>query len=140
MAQSITRHIFMMTVVVPMSSAQAQTLVTDKQFSESKIYQLCITKASGVDFDMIDCSNAEKVRHDKSLNDIYAAKMKAGNDKFKSSLKSAQRAWISYRDTTCETESEMYLSEPGTADRLNQAECLLHATIEREKWLTRIDP
>jgi uncharacterized protein YecT (DUF1311 family) len=62
----------------------------------------CIEK-NGSNLGTADCYRIETVIWDAILNDNYKALMEAIDDKSdRNKLKEMQRAWIAYRDTTCE--------------------------------------
>lgn len=70
---------------------------------------------------------------DKELNDIYAklaTEMKSkGLSKDIEKLKAVQKAWLSYRDKTCDFEAGLY--EGGSMQPMVHAVCLIAETKHR---------
>ncbi|WP_298609552.1 lysozyme inhibitor LprI family protein [uncultured Thiothrix sp.] len=71
---------------------------------------------------------------DKTLNQVYQqlmAKLEEANHK--KALKTAQQAWLKYRDAHC--EYEVYLNQGGTVYGAYYTACLTALTEERVKQL-----
>ena len=99
----------------------------------SAAFQTCLDAAKGVDMFMQTCAGDERDRQDKRLNTEYAARLAVAPEPLKGDVKEAQRAWIAYRDTTCEAEGAVY--DGGTLQRFAQPECVARLTSERADWL-----
>jgi uncharacterized protein YecT (DUF1311 family) len=100
-------------------------------------YGTCMDKASGVTFDMLECSNAELSRQDSRLNLAYKNAMGVLTDESKTRLREAQRLWIKYRDADC---GIYYNLSGGTMDSINGSGCELSMTTERAdalEWISR---
>ena len=77
---------------------------------------------------MVECIDAERVRQDRGLNDTYRSVLARLNPRQRASLRTAQRAWMAYRDARC---GSLYDPDWGTLSRITAADCLLTMTIER---------
>jgi uncharacterized protein YecT (DUF1311 family) len=111
---------------------------------------LCISPASGASeksapvqncgdlsgqADMNVCFGNEFQRADRALNRDYDELMKrlTSNEKAQSLLRSAERAWIAFRDAHCAVEA--YAVEGGSVMPTVHAECLRELTAERQKQI-----
>ena len=80
--------------------------------------------------EMRDCAGKEYKQADAELNQVYKQLMSKLEDPgHQAALKSAQQAWIKYRDTNCEYES--YLNRGGTMYSVVNTGCLTRMTKER---------
>jgi len=80
--------------------------------------------------EMRDCAGKEYKQADAELNKVYKQLMsKLEDEGFQAALKSAQQAWIKYRDTNCEYES--YLNRGGTMYSVVYTGCLTRMTKQR---------
>jgi uncharacterized protein YecT (DUF1311 family) len=80
--------------------------------------------------EMRDCAGKEYKQADAELNKVYKQLMsKLDDEGHQAALKSAQQAWIRYRDTNCEYES--YLNRGGTIHSVVYTGCLTRMTKER---------
>ncbi|MFM2121123.1 MAG: hypothetical protein RL722_2591 [Pseudomonadota bacterium] len=74
---------------------------------------------------------------DKRLNATYQLILtqydKSGEEKSRTALVDAQRAWIRYRDKTCQFENEEY----GGAYSISEARCLSRLVNERLEYLSQ---
>src|SRR5713101_2138084 len=85
--------------------------------------------------EMRDCVGREYKQADDELNRVYRKLMaKIGNDEGrKTALKTAQQAWIKYRDANCEFAS--YLNRGGTIEPVIRYNCMTSMTVSRTKEL-----
>lgn len=86
---------------------------------------------------VVECIEAERVRQDRGLNDTYRGVMARLNPRQRATLRTAQRAWIAYRDARCASQ---YDQDWGTLARITAADCRLNMTIEREMDLREHPP
>jgi uncharacterized protein YecT (DUF1311 family) len=77
---------------------------------------------------IVACIAAERARQDRALNETYRRVLARLNPRQRTSLRSAQRAWIAYRDARC---LSLYDEDWGTLSRITAADCGLTMTIER---------
>jgi uncharacterized protein YecT (DUF1311 family) len=85
---------------------------------------------------MVDTSNCMAAAYrqaDAELNDTYRQIMAVLRDAEKVKLRSAQRAWISYRDLACEAEAEPFRGRSGGG--IARTACLEAATRARTSFL-----
>ncbi|MBM4174456.1 MAG: DUF1311 domain-containing protein [Ignavibacteria bacterium] len=73
------------------------------------------------------------MKADKELNLVYKQVMSALNEQEKASLKSAQKKWISRKESTCKKEANEY--EGGSMAPMILNNCLEEKTIQRTKEL-----
>jgi uncharacterized protein YecT (DUF1311 family) len=86
--------------------------------------------------EMRDCAGKEYKQADAELNKVYKQLMsKLEDEGHQAALKSAQQAWIRYRDTNCEYEG--YLNRGGTIYSVVHTGCLTRMTKERTTELRR---
>ena len=85
--------------------------------------------------EMRDCAGREYKQADDELNRVYRKLMaKIGNDEGrKTALKTAQQAWIKYRDANCDFAS--YLNRGGTIEPVIRYNCMTSMTVSRTKEL-----
>ena len=95
----------------------------------SKQYEVCSKKAGAVDPALRECLGEEFERQDQELNRIYKALTPKLSPKNRQILLKSERAWIAYRDTTCEFESSG--EEGGTFWYLIHGECRVRQTLYR---------
>jgi uncharacterized protein YecT (DUF1311 family) len=97
-------------------------------------YESCIEAAGPSDTEMTECVSAETERQDRRLNEAYGKLMNALNSHRKARLRTAQRAWIVFRDAEA-----AFLDYPsgGTLDRLLGANRYLQMTKDRADELER---
>jgi uncharacterized protein YecT (DUF1311 family) len=62
----------------------------------------CIKRSGTADAILIDCYDIEKLIWDGLLNDNYKSLLDTLDDGQKDKARAMQRAWMAYRDTTCE--------------------------------------
>ena len=104
----------------------------------SKAFGRCVETAGGNDPRMTDCAREEFSRADTALNVAYAERLRASGGKLKETLRTSQRAWIAYRDATCQAEGAVY--EGGTMEPLASVTCRARLTDERSAWLKTLTP
>lgn len=81
-----------------------------------------------------DCQAREYKKADGALNAVYKQLMaKIDDEGERGALKTAQQAWIKYRDANCEFES--YLNKGGTMYSMVYDGCLTALTEERTRHL-----
>jgi len=84
--------------------------------------------------DMKMCTSKKYKQADDELNKVYRALMSKSYDEgHKASLKTAQQAWLKYRDTNCDFES--YLNRGGSIYSVVVGDCLTSMTNSRTKEL-----
>lgn len=84
--------------------------------------------------DLDACAEAGFKRADAAMNAAYGRLMKRIGPRAQLSLKEAQRAWLPYRDRTCDLEA--LGAEGGSAQPMVRAGCLAGLTEERTKRLS----
>lgn len=102
--------------------------------------------ASADDADDIDCDNAttqidmnicadkDYQTADRKLNDVYRKVMTAlGDAGYRAKLKTAEKAWIQYRDTECTFEAAQ--NEGGSIYPMEYSSCVTRLTGARTKEL-----
>ena len=98
-------------------------------------YAQCMQKSDGVTVAMQDCLTAEDERVEALLNTTYQQTMQAMNERQKTLLRDSQRAWLKYRDGSCDTMMSVL---GGTAAGLITTGWRLEMTARRVSWLTEI--
>ncbi|KZL21343.1 hypothetical protein PsAD2_00634 [Pseudovibrio axinellae] len=90
---------------------------------------------------MVYCAVQEYMIWDQRLNAAYQKIMKVAKPQVKTSLKSAQKSWIKFRDETCSANAMVF--EGGTLASLIMADCLSEQTAVRslqlEQFITEAD-
>lgn len=85
-------------------------------------------------FEMKQCAAKKYKQADEELNRVYRQLMaKLEDEGHKTSLKTAQQAWLKYRDTNCDFES--YLNRGGTIYPLVVSDCMTVMTASRTNEL-----
>lgn len=84
--------------------------------------------------DLDACAEADLKRADAAMNAAYSKLMKRIGPRAQAGLKEAQRAWLPYRDRTCDLEA--LGTEGGSAQPMVRAGCLAQVTGERTRRLT----
>ncbi|HWE44543.1 MAG TPA: lysozyme inhibitor LprI family protein [Caulobacteraceae bacterium] len=87
--------------------------------------------------EMVDCIDAETKLQDKALNATYQKIMDDLNDRQKANLRTAQRAWIAYRDAWCAAQQD---SDWGSISTIVANNCVLDETIRRTIELEHYPP
>jgi uncharacterized protein YecT (DUF1311 family) len=84
--------------------------------------------------EMNECQAREYKKADAALNTVYKQLVaKIDDDGERAALKTAQQAWIKFRDVECEFQS--YLNRGGTIYPLVYSSCMTGLTEERTKQL-----
>ena len=87
--------------------------------------------------EMSDCMGKEYKKVDAELNSVYKQLMAITEDEGeKAALKTAQQAWLKYRDLHCEFES--YENKGGTIYPIVYTGCLSAVTATRTKELREL--
>ncbi len=100
----------------------------EEECSFKLVAEPCIEK-NGSNLGTADCYRSETAIWDEILNDNYKELLAALDDKEQEKkLKEMQRAWIAYRDTTCEF---YWFKIRGSMSVPMTASCLLRETARR---------
>ncbi|PYS93241.1 MAG: hypothetical protein DMF64_06055 [Acidobacteria bacterium] len=91
---------------------------------------------AGSQFEATECSAREYKKADAELNRVYQQVMRQEDKDGQARLKTAQLAWIKFRDTECEYESGDYIG--GTIQPMVENFCLTSVTNERTQQLKEI--
>ena len=93
----------------------------------SATYTAC-TQAAGSTADYVQCAGAEHARQDRALNEAYRKAMATLNARQQAKLRTAQRAWIAWRDAKCQS-----LADPdwGSLSTVTANFCMVDETIAR---------
>lgn len=83
--------------------------------------------------DLDACTAADFKRADTAMNAAYAKLLKGIGPKAQQGLKEAQRAWLLYRDRSCDLEASG--AEGGSAQPMVRAGCLAALTGDRTRRL-----
>lgn len=83
--------------------------------------------------DLSECFNRAYKQADAELNAVYRRIMAVLNEDGKTKLRSAQRAWIAYRDAACAAEASPY--RDGSAFGDVELACLEAATRQRVEFM-----
>lgn len=103
----------------------------------SQQFDLCMSKADGVTFDMVECIGQEVQRQDARLNKAYKVLMVDLSPERKKQLREAQRAWLQFRDTNC---GFYYDPDGGSSARLSGNDCIMTMTAQRAQELENLTP
>ena len=116
--------VFAGAVVLSTGLGHAADKTTEARYT--KAYRDCPGFKTGVVPDMLDCISAEFEIQDKRLNAAYAKAVAGLSTSRKASLRSAQRAWIAYRDAWC---GITYDAASGQQEHVDSNQCMLDETI-----------
>jgi uncharacterized protein YecT (DUF1311 family) len=87
--------------------------------------------------EMRNCAGKEYQKVDAELNSVYKQLMsKLTDEGHKAALRTAQQAWIKYRDANCEFQA--YLNRGGTIYPVIYTGCLSAMTMSRTKELREL--
>lgn len=126
----MTRGIWTSALVATFAAGVAPAEVP-AQYSQT--YTACMDKASSTT-SMVGCIGVEHKAQDTKLNKAYKTLMNTLSSERQGELRSAQRAWIAYRDANC----QFYFDpEGGTMARLQANQCVLSMTAQRAAELDR---
>ena len=98
-------------------------------------YAQCMEKSGGVTVAMQDCLTVEYERMEALLNTTYKKTMQAMDEKQKTLLRDSQRAWLKYREGSCDTMMSVL---GGTSAGLITTGWRLEMTARRVIWLKDI--
>ena len=96
-------------------------------------YSACMDAAGGVTAGMLDCIGIENTRVDDELNAVWQAGFPEQSNAVREKLRTSQRAWIAYRDSTCDVDAAQY--EGGSFASVAYADCHRQLTTDRLDWL-----
>ena len=102
----------------------------------SEQFSSCMDDSGGVTASMLDCIGQENQRVDGELNALWQTELPKQDADFKDMLRASQRAWIAYRDATCDVEGAQY--EGGSLAGVAYSDCHRQLTTDRLDWLSRI--
>lgn len=117
-------------VITITASASAGTVASDVEFTK------CINNTDGATFDAIDCIGAATKRADARLNVMYKQLMAKLEPDQQTKLKTAQRAWITWRDTNCGFYADPF---GGSEARIAGNDCFRAITTSRADELTALN-
>lgn len=103
--------------------------------SEYLIAQAVKCNPNGNTLEMRKCASDSYAVADKKLNQVYQQNISKLSGEYKNRLIQAQRAWITFRDATCNFEAAEALG--GTLEPLLYTGCLERVTSERTAYLQR---
>ena len=98
-------------------------------------YAQCMEKSDGVTVAMQDCLTAEDERMEALLNATYKKVIQAMDERQKTLLRDSQRAWLKYREGSCDTMMSVL---GGTSAGLITTGWRLEMTARRVSWLKDI--
>jgi uncharacterized protein YecT (DUF1311 family) len=98
-------------------------------------FSACMDGSGGVTASMLDCLGAENKRLDDALNALWQSKFPNRSDILRDKLRTSQRAWITYRDATCDFHAAQH--QGGSFASVAYADCYREATTDRFDWLSR---
>ena len=125
-----------LTLLVVASAANATDKDIEARYSPE--FAACLATPEGItDPGMRECLGAEWARQDQVLNAAYRKASGRLNERQKKALQSAQRAWIAFRDASCDA---LYDDEWGTLSRAEAISCQVDRTIERTIELEKYPP
>lgn len=101
-------------------------VASDARYSND--YVACMDQSAGITAHVTECIGAETARQDRFLNAIYKQLIGRVDQDQTDLLRSAQRAWLSFRDDNC---GLYYQWTGGTMDNINGASCVLEMTATR---------
>ena len=117
--------------------AQASLKQIEGQYTPT--YGRCMASGSGQSTaGMLDCIGKETQLQDRRLNAAYVKAMKDLTPEQRARLRTAQRAWLSFREADCAAVVDP--DHWGSLSRINGATCELNRTIERTIELEAFPP
>lgn len=99
-------------------------------------FTACMDASGGVTASMLDCLGVENERVDAALNALWQSAFPQQSDDLRGPLRASQRAWITYRDTTCDFEAAQY--DGGSFANVARADCYRQLNTDRLDWLGRV--
>lgn len=115
------------------AAAQEWTPAQEKRLSRA--YDDCVKAAAGAFPATMECIASEYEIQDGRLNQAYRMVMTRLPTARRASLRTAQRGWISQRNTKCQRAWDE--AGGGQASDMERTSCLLRETIARTMWLER---
>ncbi len=94
----------------------------------SEQFSHCVENSDGATASIIECIGAEYKQQDERLNKAYKTLMSEVSPERQKQLKTAQRAWISFRDANCAFYDD---PEGGTLARISANDCMMTTTAKR---------
>lgn len=85
--------------------------------------------------DLIYCTSQNLNSADQALNDNYSKALASVTPHNKIELRNAQRSWLKFRDSYCESISDDI--HPGSEANIEKTSCLAHLTSDRAKEIAR---
>lgn len=132
-----SRIIFVLAVCTAFAGSIAFGAERSNQVQYTKAYDECIESSNGVTINLRKCANDELQRQDMRLNRLYKKLLGATEPSGREKLKSAQFAWIQFRDRQCEFEASS--EQQGSMVPLLITSCHMDFTIRRaneiEGWI-----
>lgn len=98
-------------------------------------YDACLDASAGADATMQTCISTEYVYQDARLNTIYEALMSKLPQGEQAKLRTEERKWIAYRDSTCKLAPD-----GGQGQRLESNDCSVEQTAKRATALEARQP
>jgi uncharacterized protein YecT (DUF1311 family) len=92
----------------------------------------CLKAAGSADAAMTDCYDIEGMIGDQLLNENYKTLLGTPNDEQTTAARAMQRAWIAYRDTTCQFYDDKIR---GSMSIMMHAACVTRETARRAMLL-----
>ena len=119
--------------------ALAQVSDKDIKARYTSGYDKCMASPDGQStMGMIGCIGDELKIQDARLNQTYRKAMDGLTPGEKDRLKTAQRAWVAFRDADCSAMDDP--EQWGTISRINANQCMLDRTILRTIELENFPP
>lgn len=101
--------------------------------TSSPVYDACTAKAAGVVPALKICANREQTLRDTNLNHEYQLRLKSIDPATAAKLRTAERAWVAFRDAEC---AYRLADEGGGQDAaLVWSDCRLELTQQRTRQL-----
>ena len=119
-------------VVAAILSLSATCAVAEDDVTSPQMKR-CLDASGGVTAAMRECQSEEIARQDKRLNQVYQSLMRRVSEKQASELRTAQRAWLAYREATCGLI--FTFGTGGTIDLINVGGCEVDSRARRVKFL-----
>jgi len=94
-------------------------------------------RSNGVTVKMLDCLGTEIKHQEIRLNNAYKEVIASLSPERQEQLKSAQRAWLAYRQENCSFYAD---PDGGTMARVSANECFMSTTASRAKELETLRP
>ena len=91
---------------------------------------------AGSQYEATQCAGREYKQADAELNKVYQQVLRQEDKDGQTRLKTAQLAWLKFRDTECEYEAGDYIG--GTMRPMVAAFCLAAVTNDRTKQLKEV--